>query len=132
MINKRTRYFLAFAMLSGIIVTFYSGFLSRLVGNSIEADSHTDDGKKEISRKLSFTLICLGCFEIISGLVSGRLADKFNVYKLATVGTFLCLIGLGFSFLGLFTYNYFMCFVIAAVWGFCDCFFQTICQTIAN
>lgn len=103
MLEKRTRYFLPFMMLSGIIVSFYSGFLSKLVANSIDADTSTDDGSSEVSKKLSFTLICLGIFEVISGLISGRLADKFNVYKLASVGTLMCLLGILFSFLGLFT-----------------------------
>lgn len=123
MIHEKTRYVLFVMMLAGIIVTFYSGFLSTLVGNSIAGDSDDDEYKKEVSRKLSFTLICLGCFEVISGLISGRLGDKFNVYKLATLGTLLCLLGVLFSFLGLFTDNYFVCFVISSIWGFCDCYF---------
>lgn len=117
MVHLKTRYVSFVMMLAGVIVTFYSGFLSTLVKNSISGD---DD---EVSKKLSFTLICLGCFEVISGIISGRLGDKFSVYKLATFGTLLCLLGTLFSFLGLFTNNYFVCFIIASIWGFCDCYF---------
>ncbi|KAL4446012.1 hypothetical protein ABPG74_011004 [Tetrahymena malaccensis] len=134
MIHAKTRYVLFVMMLAGIIVTFYSGFLATLVSNSIARgpDQSDDDFNKEVSKKLSFTLICLGCFEVISGLISGRLGDKFNVYKLATFGTLICFLGILLSFLGLFTDNYFVCFLIASVWGFSDCYFQTVIQTLLN
>ncbi|KAL4492406.1 hypothetical protein ABPG72_005541 [Tetrahymena utriculariae] len=134
MIHAKTRYVLFVMMLSGIILTFYSGFLSTLVDNSIarEPNQSDDDFNKVVSKKLSFTLICLGCFEVVSGLISGRLGDKFNVFKLATFGTLICFLGVLLSFLGLFTDNYFVCFIIASVWGFSDCYFQTVIQTLIN
>jgi hypothetical protein len=43
----------------------------------------------EVSQKLSYTLIPLGFFEIISGILSGKLSDRFDVYKIATIGSIL-------------------------------------------
>ena len=56
-----------------------------IVKNSIEI---TTD--QNTSQKLAYVLILLGIFEVIGGLISGKLADKFNIYKLATFGTLLC------------------------------------------
>ena len=71
--------------MAGLIVGFYSGFLNALVKNSIEI---TTD--QNTSQKLAYVLILLGVFEVIGGFISGKLADKLNIYKLATFGTLLC------------------------------------------
>jgi len=121
MADKRTRFAIPFIMLSGIIVSFYSAFLGTLVSNSLGTDDSTD-----VSKKLSYTLICLGCFEVISGIITGKLSDKISVYKMMNVATMLSMLGILFSFLGIFTSNYMVCFIISSTWGFCDCFFNTV------
>lgn len=60
-------------MLGGVVVSFYSSFLSTLVSNSI-------DGSDNVSNKLSYTLICLGAFEVGAGLFMSKFGDKFNRY----------------------------------------------------
>ena len=122
MVNERTRYAIPFMMLSGIIVSFYSGFLHNLVKTSLGSEASSD----EVSKKLSYTLICLGCFETISGIITGKLSDKVSVYKMMNVATMLSMLGILFSFLGIFTSNYMVCFIISSTWGFCDCFFNTV------
>jgi len=128
MVNERTRYAIPFMMLSGIIVSFYSGFLHNLVKTSLGSEASSD----EVSKKLSYTLICLGCFETISGIITGKLSDKVSVYKMMNVATMISMLGILFSFLGIFTENYMVCFIIASTWGFCDCFFNSVFQTYAN
>lgn len=128
MVHDRTRYAIPFMMLSGIIVSFYSGFLHNLVKTSLGEDASSD----EVSKKLSYTLICLGCFETISGIVTGKISDKVSVYKMMNVATMISMIGILFSFLGIFTENYMVCFIIASTWGFCDCFFNSVFSTYAN
>lgn len=77
-------------------------------------------------------LIVLGVSEVISGIISGKLADKFNIYKVAVFATITCQIALLLSFLGLFTNSYLVCFLVASLWGFNDCFFQNITSVIAS
>ncbi|EAR85362.1 MFS transporter (macronuclear) [Tetrahymena thermophila SB210] len=130
--TRKVRPFLPLISLAGVVVAFYSGFLSKLVNNSIQADTNTDDGKDEVSKKLSFVLIVLGCSEVISGIISGKLADKFNIYKIAIIATITVQIALLLSFLGLYTNSYLVCFFVAACWGFNDCFLQNVTSVICS
>ena len=75
--------------------------------------------------------ICLGACEMISGFISGKLADKFNLYKLASLSTLFAEVALILSLIGIFmepgSNTYTFCFFIAGMWGLTDCFFSMIC-----
>ncbi len=78
--------------------------------------------------------ITLGVCEVISGITSGILSKKFNLYILATLGTLIAEVSLILGFLTLFLNSgkYTICFFIAAIMGFSDCYFNSICQTICT
>lgn len=63
---------------------------------------------------------------MFSGLVSGELGRRFDLYTMATIGTLLAELGLVLSLLGYFLNSYNVIFGIAGVWGFTDCFFNVI------
>ncbi|EGR28258.1 major facilitator superfamily protein, putative [Ichthyophthirius multifiliis] len=87
MMGKKVRPFIPFMVMAGIIVGFYSGFLNKLVENSMGFSDYplNKNEKDDLSQNLSYVLISLGVFEIFGGIISGKLADKFCVYKLATL-----------------------------------------------
>lgn len=49
---------------TGVILAFYSGFLHRLVKKSLPADSSDN----YVNMQTDYVFLCLGAFEIISGL----------------------------------------------------------------
>lgn len=71
------------------------GYMRSLVESSIDGDEH------EVSIKLSYVLICFGCFEYVGGKISGFLADRYNAYHLATAGVLLYLFGIILGLVGL-------------------------------
>lgn len=85
-----------------------------------------------LDQKFALVCIVLGVFEVIAGLTSGRLADIFNLYKLATFGTLLAEAALVISLIASFKDSYALTFFVGAIWGFCDCYFNTIVQAICK
>lgn len=75
---------------------------------------------------IALVFICLGVFEVISGILTGKLVGKFDRYNLATIGTILGELGLVLSTFGYFLKNYTMCFFIGSIWGFSDCYCNAI------
>jgi len=66
------------------------------------------------------------------GMLSGKLADKFNQYTLATLSTLISELALILSLLGYFLSNYVLCFFIGAAWGFADCIFNNLVSVICS
>ncbi|EGR32368.1 major facilitator superfamily protein, putative [Ichthyophthirius multifiliis] len=132
--SKKIKPLIPFMIMTGIIVGFYSGFLNKIVENSIGfSNKMSKDQIADIkSEKLCYVLIFLGIFEILGGIFSGKLVDFICVYKMASLGTLICLGAVMLCFLGIFTKNYLVCFFVASFWGFCDCFFQNITSIIAS
>ncbi|KAL4470394.1 hypothetical protein ABPG74_012005 [Tetrahymena malaccensis] len=118
--------FLCLNVLSGVALTFSSGFLRNLVKESVEGD------ERIVSQSLSFVLITFGIFEYLGGVISGYLVDRINVYYLATISTLIILLGFLLSFIGLLTKMYAICFLISSIFGFIDCYINNISQVICN
>ncbi|KRX00648.1 Major facilitator superfamily domain, general substrate transporter [Pseudocohnilembus persalinus] len=111
---------------TGVIIAFYSGFLYKLVEKTPQGNGDNS------SQNTALIFIVLGVSEFISGLTSGTLATKFNLYNLATFGTLLAEVALVMSLFGCFFEKYVLVFFIAAIWGFADCYFNVIVQEICN
>jgi MFS family permease len=62
-------------VLEGSIVAFYTGFLYRIVKQSISSEESNTD----VNLKIAYVFIVLGIFEFIGGILSGYLADKYNI-----------------------------------------------------
>ena len=72
--NKQMRPLIVYFFFAGSAVSFYTGFLYKIVQNSLP--SGTSD--KEVNEKTSYVYICLGVFEFLGGVFSGILADRHN------------------------------------------------------
>ncbi|KAL4498497.1 hypothetical protein ABPG72_019615 [Tetrahymena utriculariae] len=128
-ISKETRSLMIFTCFSGVIMSFCSGFLSELVEDSIGVEQIKKDLE---SQKLSLVCICLGFFEVLSGIVSHKLGDKISPNKLALFSSLVSLIAIMLSFVGLISHNFFFCFLIGATWGFSDGLFENLMSIIAS
>lgn len=76
--------------------------------------------------------MCLGLFEIISGYVIGKLADKVSKYRLCTAATLCAEAALVISLLTFYIQSYPACFICSALWGFTDCFFNNIVSIVCS
>jgi hypothetical protein len=70
--DKKMRPLLVYFFFAGSVVSFYTGFLYKIVQNSLP-DGTSD---KEVNEKTSYVYICLGVFEFLGGIFSGLLADR--------------------------------------------------------
>lgn len=108
----------------GIIIGFYSGFLFRMVQKTLTDEEKDDDNYS--NQRTAFVFIFLGISEFIAGFTSGKIAAKFSKYKLATFSCFVALLALVLSIVGNYIVSYELIFLIAALWGFLDCFTKVI------
>lgn len=72
-----------------------------------------------------YVFITLGLSMIFTGIMMNRFAEKFNTFKLATVGTLIVEIAGFVSFVCYYTKSYFLCFVASFLWGCSETFLQT-------
>jgi len=107
---------IVYFIFAGIILSFYTGFLFKIVKSSLK-----DADSEEIKTKTAYIFVCLGIFEILGGIVSGYLADRVNKYLITTASTIVVELAIVVSILCLYLDNYALCFVCAALWGFADC-----------
>lgn len=111
--------------LNGVIVAFYAGFLKDLI-----VDSSANESSNTVDSRTTSVFLVLGAFEIISGIATGYLSEKFNQYYLTTVGTLIVELALFMSLVTSFLDQFYLCFILAALWGFSDCFFNSLLSTI--
>ena len=74
--NKKHISLLIYYLLPGFAISFYAGFLYKLVGNSLpqEDGESTDDYNKRISFNDGLVFIALGGSQLLNGLLMNRFA----------------------------------------------------------
>jgi len=115
--------FSIFCCFSGIIMGFYTGFLYKIIKQSI-----ADDGDSDLNQKTAYVFICLGLFEFIGGMFNSYVGDKMNKYVMGSISTLIIELALLFSIIAYYEQNYLLCFFAAAGWGAGEC----ICNSIIN
>lgn len=130
LLNKQIIPLLTFMSFIGVILAFYSGFLHKIIFKCLTPDQQKDETL--VNQYTALVFICLGVFEVVSGVSSGRLVDRHDKYTLATFGTIIGELGLVLSTIGFFLKSYTMCFFIGAIWGFADCYCNTVGQAICT
>jgi len=106
----------AMMFLSGVVIAFYAGFLYEIIENSLASDLSNE----EVNMKTALVFLALGACEGISGLIVGRLLDKYNKVLVANFTNILIEIALVLSLLAVYEQNYTLCFIVGGAWGLCD------------
>ena len=70
---------------------------------------------------ITYVLLILGVFESISGIITGKLVDKFEIQSIITMNYICSFSSIILSFLAIYLENYSFCFLIGAMWGYTDC-----------
>lgn len=88
---NRYKYINIYFFFPGLTVAFYAGFLYKLVKMSLpkNTDEDIDAYNMRINEHEGYVFIVLGVSMIFMGILMNRFADKYNTFKLATVGTLI-------------------------------------------
>ena len=100
--------------------------------NIVERSLSDELSKNEIASKTTLVLLVVAVFEILGGYINGKLNEKFNMIRLATVGTLLFELALGLSLYAYFLKSYVFCFFVGAAWGLSDCFMNAQVSVMAS
>jgi MFS family permease len=107
--------------LSGAIISFYSGYLSKIVRSTIDTSDQSDT-----NFKIASVFVTLGFGEVLSGYSFGKLSDRVEKANLSIVANVSTEIALGFTILAMFTNNYGFLFPAGFFWGFTDTATQSV------
>lgn len=125
--DSKYKYLNAYFFFPGLCVSFYAGFLYKLVKLSVI--QHKDESDADYNHRLNFSeglvFITLGLSQLITGIIMNRIGDKFCKFKLAIVGTLIVEVAAFTSFICFFTNSYVLCFFCAYLWGTSENFLQT-------
>ena len=120
---KEMQIFSVFCCFSGIVMGFYTGFLYKIIKDSIKTGDDVDE-----NQKTAYVFICLGVFEFIGGMFNSYVGDKMNKYVMGSISTLLVELALFFSIIAYYEKSYLLCFFAAAGWGAGEC----VCNSIIN
>lgn len=111
----------------GLTVAFYAGFLYKLVKLSIIQEDHEDEDtyNKRVNEYEGYVFITLGLSQILTGFWMNRFSEKFNTFKLATIGTLMVELAGFVSFVCYYLKSYPLCFLASFLWGSSETFLQT-------
>lgn len=121
--EKQMLIFSIFCCFAGIVMGFYTGFLYKIIKESINSGDDND-----VNQKTAYVFICLGVFEFIGGMFNSVVGDKINKYVMGSISTIIVELALFFSLIAYYEKNYLLCFFAAAGWGAGEC----ICNSIIN
>lgn len=107
--------------MSGAIIAFYSGYLSKVVRATIDTSDAPDT-----NFKIAAVFVTLGFGEVLSGYTFGKLSDRVEKANLSIVANVSSELALGFTILALFTTNYGYLFPAGFFWGFTDTSTQSV------
>ncbi|KAM3137371.1 hypothetical protein pb186bvf_010551 [Paramecium bursaria] len=125
--SRKMRPLLPYFVFNGAILAFYTGFLFKLIKQSLPGESDN-----EIAKKSAYVFIVLGVFENVGAFISGFLSDRANRYLIATGSTLIVEIALVLSIICYYQESYALCFVTAALWGMSDCIVNNMCNIITT
>ncbi len=120
---KEMQVFSIFCCFSGIIMGFYTGFLYKIIKESIDASNDND-----VNQKTAYVFICLGIFGFFGGMFNASMGDKMNKYVMGTISTLIIQLALLFTLIAYYEKSYLLCFFAGAGWGAGEC----ICNSIIN
>lgn len=72
-----------------------------------------------------YVFITLGLSQILTGFWMNRFSEKFNTFKLATIGTLMVEMAGFVSFVCYYLKSYPLCFLASFLWGASETFLQT-------
>jgi MFS family permease len=111
--------------LSGAAVGCYVSFL----GTSVQVTVNSDDFN-EVNERIGFALLALAIGEVVAGLTTGPLADRYDRLQLFNVTMIINETALMFTFLGCL-FNSFGCALIGSfLWGYGETGIQTMINTL--
>jgi MFS family permease len=114
-------------MFPGLTVSFYIGFLYKLVKGSLAQNA--DESDKHFKDRVNFdeglVMVTLGISQALTGLLMNRFGEKFCKFKLATFGTLIAEVAGIFSLVCYFKKSFPLSFVCAALWGCSEAFLQS-------
>jgi MFS family permease len=90
-----------------------------------EKNEHEDDYNRRVNEHEGYVFITLGLSQILTGFLMNRFAEKFNVFKQATMGTLLVEAAGFVSFMCYYTKSYPLSFLASFLWGCSETFLQT-------
>jgi len=75
----------------GLTVAFYAGFLYKLIKISVKQEDGEDIDvyNKRLNESQGYVFIALGLSQLLTGIFMNRFSEKFDKFKLATVGTLM-------------------------------------------
>eukprot|EP01016_Furgasonia_blochmanni_P004767 TRINITY_DN11845_c0_g1_i4.p1 TRINITY_DN11845_c0_g1~~TRINITY_DN11845_c0_g1_i4.p1 ORF type:complete len:377 (+),score=45.49 TRINITY_DN11845_c0_g1_i4:64-1194(+) len=108
-------------LLAGIVISVYVNFLMFLVQNSFP-----DAPDAVINRKVSYVFVAFGFSQVVSGVMIGRFADKYNTRTLSQVANYIVSYSIIISLINMYESSYVMCFFTGILWGWDDCALRTM------
>ena len=126
--NTRIKLLSIYFTSTGVCIGFYTGYLFRLIQESLESGLSRSD----INVKTSYVFILLGVCSFFAGLICGKLAGKISINRLMMLSIVFLEASIVSSMFTFYSKNYALCFITGGLWGFTDSFLITLCNILVK
>ena len=125
--SKKHRNLIMYYYFPGLCVGFYATFLYKLIGLSLpqNSDELDDDYNKRVSFNSGLVFISLGVSQALTGFLLNRFGERLCKFRAAASITLYVEVAGFISLLCFFLREYWLCFVVAFLWGSAETFIQT-------